>query len=615
MFLHSLRLLKRPLLRSGPRLFRYLTSLPETKDASSIIPILNTIEEKSASSYNDLLKQLALNGRSEQAQTVYDEIFRNHVIKANVDTFSHLMVAYMNDGKYHDSMEIYHELRNYEDRASSLDLRLDSSVYETMIESLTKARPDYKRFEQDQEPIYEYSVADNDSLIVTNVEGDSSPSLLTALTLLNDMRHLEIPATVNIYTSMLQTCAEQKDEYVLEKVHRLIRMEPCIDPEIDITNHLLKAYYEIKDIGLVLDIWNVAEETKGFDQTSISVVLKACATGTGRTTFVNTLCDSNVLSKKICDNPEDAHHEPGINIKPVSIELDEDGVRISLTIVDTPGFGDNIDNERCFKEIVGYLERQYDDILAEESRIKRNPRFRDNRVHALLYFISPTGHALREIDIELMRRLSPRVNVIPVIGRADSFTPQELRDFKKRIMEDIEHYNIPIYNFPYDIEEDDEDTIEENSELRNLLPFSIIGSDEEIIVNGRPVRGRQYPWGAVEIDNPRHSDFGRLKSALLSSHLQDLKEITHDFLYENYRTEKLSRTVEGDDDMSLNAEDMASQSVRLKEEQLKKDEEKLRDIEFKVQREIQEKRAELLNKEEALRSLEAKLSQAQSQTV
>ena len=46
-----------------------------------------------------------------------------------------------------------------------------------------------------------------------------------------------------------------------------------------------------------------------------------------------------------------------------------------------------------FQEIVGYLERLYDDILAEESRIKRNPRFRDNRVHALLYFISPTGHA------------------------------------------------------------------------------------------------------------------------------------------------------------------------------------------------------------------------------
>jgi len=48
-----------------------------------------------------------------------------------------------------------------------------------------------------------------------------------------------------------------------------------------------------------------------------------------------------------------------------------------------------------------------------------------------------------------------------------------------------------------------------------LLPFSIIGSEEEIVVNGRTVRGRQYPWGAVEVDNPKHSDFGRLRSALL----------------------------------------------------------------------------------------------------
>jgi len=30
------------------------------------------------------------------------------------------------------------------------------------------------------------------------------------------------------------------------------------------------------------------------------------------------------------------------------LELEEDGVRIALTIVDTPGFGDNIDNEFAY---------------------------------------------------------------------------------------------------------------------------------------------------------------------------------------------------------------------------------------------------------------------------
>jgi len=253
--------------------------------------------------------------------------------------------------------------------------------------------------------------------------------------------------------------------------------------------------------------------------------------------------------------------------------------------------------------------------LAEESRIKRNPRFRDNRVHALLYFISPTGHALREIDIELMRRLSPRVNVIPVIGKADSLTPSELRGFKKRIMEDIEHYDIPVYNFPYDVEEDDEETIQDNSELRALLPFAIIGSEEEIEIDGQPVRARIYPWGIAEVDNPRHSDFSRLRSALLNSHLADLKSLTHDVLYETYRTEKLSRTVHSDThDSSILPEELATQSVRLKEEQLRREEEKLREIELKVQREINEKRQELLAKEESLRNLESRLAAQGSQT-
>ncbi|KAJ3540555.1 hypothetical protein NMY22_g4247 [Coprinellus aureogranulatus] len=346
-----------------------------------------------------------------------------------------------------------------------------------------------------------------------------------------------------------------------------------------------------------------------------AIYVYGCASGTGRTTFVNTLCESDLLRHKIVDSPETAHLESGIKIKPAHIEFEEEGIRIALTVVDTPGFGDSIDNEFAFQEIMSYIERQYDDILAEQSRIKRNPRFKDNRVHALLYFIPPTGHALREMDIELMRRLSPRVNVIPVIGKADSLTPQELRAFKKRIMEDIDHYDIPIYNFPYDVEEDDEETIQENKELRSLLPFSVVGSEEEVEIDGQPVRARIYPWGIVEVDNPKHSDFVRLRGAILGSHLEDLKILTEDVLYETYRTEKLSRTVDTNDrDSQLLPEDLVNQSVILKEEQLRREEEKLREIELKMQREINERRQQLLAKEAALRDLETRIAAQGSNT-
>lgn len=63
-----------------------------------------------------------------------------------------------------------------------------------------------------------------------------------------------------------------------------------------------------------------------------------------------------------------------------------------------------------------------------------------------------------------------------------------------------------------------------------LLPFAIVGSEEKFMINGENVRGRRYPWGIVEVENPDHSDFARLRQALLMTHLTDLKEITHDFL-------------------------------------------------------------------------------------
>lgn len=314
--------------------------------------------------------------------------------------------------------------------------------------------------------------------------------------------------------------------------------------------------------------------------------------GTGKTTFINSLLNKKVMayryekgdyntydtktltftsSKSIAlpntsvltrndFNPLTANEEPGIALTETKVEmLDDDNVKVMLNIIDTPGFGENLNNEICFTEIENYLKQQFDLVLAEETRIRRNPRFVDTRVHALLYFITATGHGLREIDITCMKKLSKYVNIIPVISKADTFTENELKNFKKQVKIDIEKFNVPIFQFDnslseYD-EEEDYELIQECKYLSALQPFAIISSEEEFEITdaktgeSKITKARQYPWGLVDINNSKYSDFATLKSVLLGSHLQDLKDLTHDFLYETYRTERLSKVTGRDQDM------------------------------------------------------------------
>ena len=55
------------------------------------------------------------------------------------------------------------------------------------------------------------------------------------------------------------------------------------------------------------------------------------------------------------------------------------------------------------------------------------------RVHACLYFIAPTGHGLKPLDVEVMKKIHKKVNIIPVIGKADSCTVKEVNMFKTKV--------------------------------------------------------------------------------------------------------------------------------------------------------------------------------------
>lgn len=42
-------------------------------------------------------------------------------------------------------------------------------------------------------------------------------------------------------------------------------------------------------------------------------------------------------------------------------------------------------------------------------------------------------YSLKSLDIEVMKRLGSRVNLIPVIAKADTLTPNDLQKFKENV--------------------------------------------------------------------------------------------------------------------------------------------------------------------------------------
>lgn len=51
---------------------------------------------------------------------------------------------------------------------------------------------------------------------------------------------------------------------------------------------------------------------------------------------------------------------------------------------------------------------------------------------------------LRQIDLEVLKRLHRKVNVVPVIAKADTLTTYEVKMLKDRILADIEEHEIQV---------------------------------------------------------------------------------------------------------------------------------------------------------------------------
>ncbi|KAH7922949.1 hypothetical protein BV22DRAFT_1069573 [Leucogyrophana mollusca] len=158
--------------------------------------------------------------------------------------------------------------------------------------------------------------------------------------------------------------------------------------------------------------------------------------------------------------------------------------RVLLTVIDTPGLdfseGRELRVERQVTGIIKYLDAQYADTMNEESKVVRQSKG-DQHVHLCIFLIDPSsimtpssrraqsslpaktrsettisytspGAAEEDLpddeysgdlsmspaEIRVIRRLSARVNVLPVIARADSLTDDTLSSVKDAVRRGLE---------------------------------------------------------------------------------------------------------------------------------------------------------------------------------
>lgn len=102
-----------------------------------------------------------------------------------------------------------------------------------------------------------------------------------------------------------------------------------------------------------------------------------------------------------------------------TIELEEKNFNVKLTIIDTPGFGDYVNNRDSWMPIVEFLDDQHEAFMAQEQQPTRVGMI-DMRVHACLYFIRPNGHTYVHCIYVSSIWIQPLLITLRIVCKIDS---------------------------------------------------------------------------------------------------------------------------------------------------------------------------------------------------
>lgn len=255
-------------------------------------------------------------------------------------------------------------------------------------------------------------------------------------------------------------------------------------------------------------------------------LMVAGSRGTGKSSFVNCLFGSELLVDSY-----DTTNEEFLDVK--NFELTENGFTLNLQVIETVNYGNSFDTGFKPESLCAFVDEKFKAFLYQSKQPRREGLI-DLRVHCCVYFLFQTVNPISDLDIQTMKSLSTRTNLIPVVAKADTLTETELHNFEIMVRTTLAKHDIETCQFF--------SNKELLQEIRLKIPFSIISSSFSPSLdnnNGIIERIRKYPWCLLDIENESYCDFHYIRKLLLEENMLEFVASTEVY-YEQFRSIFLS---------------------------------------------------------------------------
>lgn len=217
--------------------------------------------------------------------------------------------------------------------------------------------------------------------------------------------------------------------------------------------------------------------------------------------------------------------------------LEECGVRVELGVAEVLGYGEA--HGEAFKalleQVVAHLaEPLHDQMEREYAEAAAPGQVQADLCHAVLFFIGPTSRGLSSKDREFLASVRDLALVVPLLAKADCYTPEELRERRWRLRRELEELGVGACPLALDALYGG---LGEQLEAR--FPLATVASTHRLKTPAGLVRARAYPWGHVDVDDAACSDLGLLQDMLFRSLFVALHDHAYGVAYEGYRRASL----------------------------------------------------------------------------